>query len=110
MSRVGTFLKPTNRHLLIIPHFRKAKQTNSGVLLPEEYKHEESRYIKATVVAIADDCSTQFRTLKRSSHDENKTIVIDSAMIEEVSIDNKKNYLILENYVIGFLRETNEKF
>ena len=110
MPRASTFLKPANRHMLIVPHFRKTEKTSSGVLLPDEYKQEESRYIKATVVAIADDCSAQFRTLRRSSLDENKIVVIDSSMIEEVKFDNKKSYLILENYVIGTLRETNEKF
>jgi co-chaperonin GroES (HSP10) len=110
MPSAGTFLKPANRYMLIVPHFRKAKKTSSGVLLPDEYKQEESRYIKATVVAIADDCSAQFQSLKRNSHDENKIVVIDSSMVEEVKFDNKKNYLILENYVIGILRESNEKF
>ena len=110
MSRVGTYLKPTNRRMLIVPSFRETGQTETGVLLPEEYRNEESRYIKAIVVDIADDCSEQFRTLRRTSHGESKTIVVESAMIEEVMFDNKKNHIILENYVVGILRESNERF
>ena len=110
MSRVGTYLKPTNRRMLIVPSFKEIQQTETGVLLPEEYKTEESRYVKAVVVDIADDCSEQFRSLRLSNRGESKTIIVESAMIEEVVFDKKKNYVILENYVVGVLRESNERF
>ena len=45
-------LKPVNRHLVIVPHVQK-NETNSGVLLPEDFTQEEDRYISASVVDIA---------------------------------------------------------
>ena len=47
-------LKPVNRHLLIVPHVQQ-NETSTGVLLPDDYKPEEARYIEASVVDIADD-------------------------------------------------------
>jgi co-chaperonin GroES (HSP10) len=99
-------LKPVNRHLLIVPHVQK-NETSSGVLLPEDFKPEENRYIEASVIDIADDCDKQFRHLRYTSIDNNK-IVIDRTMIEEVNIKDKTNFMILENYVVGVYRRPDE--
>jgi len=99
-------LKPVNRHLVIIPHISK-NETNSGVLLPEDFKHDEDRYISATVVDVASDCAADFQRIRRGPHEE-KTIVIDRTMVEEVSLKEKTHYVILENYVIGILRGIDE--
>ena len=53
-------LKPVNRHLLIIPHIQK-NETNTGVLLPDDYQPEENQYVEASVIDIAEDCDKQFR-------------------------------------------------
>jgi co-chaperonin GroES (HSP10) len=99
-------LKPVNRHLLIVPHVQK-NETSSGVLLPEDFKPEENRYIEASVIDIADDCDKQFRHLRYTSIDNNK-IVIDRTMIEEVNIKDKTHFMILENYVGGVYRRPDE--
>ena len=99
-------LKPANRHLLIVPHVQK-NETNTGVLLPDDYKPEEARYIEATVVDIADDCDKQFRILSLGNVDNNK-IVIDRTMVEEVRLKDKTHFLILENYVVGVYRRHDE--
>jgi co-chaperonin GroES (HSP10) len=99
-------LKPVNRHLLIVPHVQK-NETSSGVLLPEDFKPEENRYIEASVIDIADDCDKQFRHLRYTSIDNNK-IVIDRTMIEEVNIKDKTHFMILENYVVGVYRRPDE--
>lgn len=99
-------LKPVNRHLLIVPHVQK-NETNTGVLLPDDYKPEESRYIEASVVDIADDCDKQFRHLRLTNIDNNR-IVIDRTMVEEVSLKDKTHFLILENYVVGVYRRPDE--
>ena len=105
MSRIE-ILKPVNRHLLVVPHVQK-NETSSGVLLPEDFKPEENRYIEASVIDIADDCDKQFRHLRYTSIDNNK-IVIDRTMIEEVNIKDKTHFMILENYVVGVYRRPDE--
>ena len=105
MSRIE-MLKPVNRHILIVPHVQK-NETSSGVLLPEDFKPEENRYIEASVIDIADDCDKQFRHLRYTSIDNNK-IVIDRTMIEEVNIKDKTHFMILENYVVGVYRRPDE--
>ena len=92
-------LKPANRHLLIVPHVQK-NETNSGVLLPEDFKPEQSQYIEATVVDVAEDCNKQFRQLRYENIDSG-LIVVDRSMIQEVTLKDKVHHLILENYVLG---------
>ena len=99
-------LKPANRHLLIVPHVQK-NETNTGVLLPDDYKQEEARYIEASVVDVADDCDKQFRHLRLGNVENNK-VVIDRTMVEEVKLKDKTHFLILENYVVGVYRRANE--
>lgn len=99
-------LKPANRHLLIVPHVQK-NETNTGVLLPDDYKQEEARYIEASVVDVADDCDKQFKHL-RLGNIENNRVVIDRTMVEEVKLKDKTHFLILENYVVGVYRRADE--
>jgi co-chaperonin GroES (HSP10) len=99
-------LKPANRHLLIVPHVQK-NETNTGVLLPDDYKQEEARYIEASVVDVADDCDKQFKHLRLGNIENNK-VVIDRTMVEEVKLKDKTHFLILENYVVGVYRRANE--
>ena len=107
MSRhIAPVLKPVNRHLTIIPHPSRA-EAESAVLVPEDYKPEEDRYITATVLDIAPDCSSSLREL-RGSGNKNRTIVVERAMVEEIVIKDKSYYTILENYVVGILRGINE--
>ena len=105
MSKIET-LRPVNRHLLIVPHVNK-NETNSGVILPEDYHQDEDRYIEATVIDLALDCDKQFKHLKYENYDNNK-IVVDRTMIEEVKLKEKTHYMILENYVVGVYRRPNE--
>jgi len=99
-------LKPANRHLLIVPHVQK-NETNTGVLLPDDYKQEEARYIEASVVDVADDCDKQFKHLRLGNVENNK-VVIDRTMVEEVKLKDKTHFLILENYVVGVYRRADE--
>ena len=98
MSRIQA-LKPANRHVLIVPHVEK-NETNTGVLLPDDYKPEENQYTEATVVDIAPDCDEQFRHLHFSNLGD-KRIIVDKRMIQEIILKGKTHYMILENYIIG---------
>ncbi len=100
-------LKPVNRHILIVPHVNK-NETNSGVLLPEDYSPEQDSYIEATVIDVAEDCSRQFKTMQYGTITEEKKIIVDRKMIQEVKLKDHKHYLILENYVVGVYRRANE--
>ena len=98
-------LKPVYRLMLVIPHVQK-NETNSGVLLPEDFYPNEVRYIEATVVYIAEDCSSQFRHLKYENIGNNK-VVLDRSMLQEINLKEKTHYLILENYILGTYRRPN---
>ncbi|OUW00034.1 MAG: hypothetical protein CBD16_07115 [Betaproteobacteria bacterium TMED156] len=102
-----TRLRPSNRHLLILPHFKQNK-TKSGVVLPDDYQPEENVYIEATVLDIAEDCSEQFSFLKFGRIELEKKIVLDKRMMQEVKLQDKTHYLILENYVVGVYRGFDE--
>lgn len=106
MSNIPPRLKPTNRHLTIVPHFQE-RETQSGVLLPEDYKPEENRYIEATVVDVSDDCSKQFEGLRYGTIRQKK-IVVDGSMVQEVNIGGRKIFIILENHVVGIYRGLDE--
>lgn len=101
-------LKPVNRHLLIVPHVKK-NETSSGVVLPDDYQPEQDSYIEATVVDVADDCGKQFNSLRYGTIGEEKRIVVDRSMIQEVNIKERTHYLVLENYVVGVYRRANDQ-
>jgi len=102
MTRIER-LKPVNRHLLIVPHFRDNK-TESGVPLPEDFQPEKDQYTEATVIDISDDCSGQFKHLKYEMAEECKRVVVDTSMIQKVTVKGASHYLILENYVVGLYK------
>ena len=106
MKNGPIFLKPTNRYLLIVPHYEKSSN-DSTVLLPDDFELEINRHIVATVVDVAADCSKQFDSLRKTSftEKENRQIIIDASMIEVVDILDKKFNLILENFVLGILKQ-----
>ena len=100
-------LKPVNRHLLIVPHTHK-NETPTGVVLPDDYQPEQDAYIEATVIDVADDCSKQFDFLKYGRICNQKRVILDRSMIQEVNLKDTTHYLILENYIVGVYREANE--
>lgn len=97
-------LMPVNRHLTIIPHKKKKDTQESVVLLPEDYTEVESQYVAATVVDVASDCNADIKQLKFDRAKSNE-VVIDRSMIQEVEIHGKVHYLVLENYVMGIIRD-----
>lgn len=106
MSNI-TRLKPVNRHLLIVPH-QKKNETNSGVVLPDDYEAEQAAYVEATVIDVADDCNKIFNPLRYGSIGDEKKIVVEKSMIQKVQIKEKDHFLVLENYVVGIYRRPDE--
>lgn len=106
MSRIPPVLKPVNRHLTIIPHVKK-NETQTGVLLPDDFKQEEDRYVTATVLDVSTDCSPAFQKMRDRSPD-SKVVVVERSMVEEIVVADKSYFTVLENYVVGILRGANE--
>ena len=106
MSRIPPVLKPVNRHITIIPNVKK-NETQTGVLLPDDFEPDETRYITATVLDVAADCCSSIQKLRGPSSTA-KVIVVERAMVEEISIYDKSYFTVLENYVVGVLRGANE--
>ena len=106
MSRIPPVLKPVNRHMTIIPHVKK-NETKTGVLLPDDFEMEEDRFITATVLDVATDCSVAFQKMRGHSTD-SRVVVVERSMIEEITVADKSYFTILENYVVGILRGANE--
>ena len=100
-------LVPVNRQLLIVPHFEE-REKEMGVILPDDYKEERERYIRATVVDVSADCKKDFQSLKHGTVRDKKEIIVDRTMIEEVKTKKRTYHMILENYIVGIVRGSHE--
>jgi co-chaperonin GroES (HSP10) len=87
--------KPVNRHIIIDPPQENSSETTSGILLPDDYSPTQEKYATVTVLAWATDV--------RFSLYEGREIIVDQNMIDEVTINNEKFNMILDNYVIGII-------
>jgi co-chaperonin GroES (HSP10) len=87
-------LRPVNRHILV-EYSPPQEKTETGILLPDDYKAPEQNHIIVEVLGVAEDVS--FRCEKGDK------IVIDKKMLDELSIEHSTYYTILENYVIGVI-------
>ena len=88
------YFKPTNRHLLIEKVEEKKEESKSTILVPDDYKVKSSPYGLYTVKDIAGDCEKSFGG-------NGTKIVVNDSMVEEISVEGEKYYLVLENYVYG---------
>ena len=90
-------LKPMNRHLLI----QRAEDTADtgesphGILLPEEYKPKQERYISVRLLDFASDCNSIGELIRGQNY------IVDSSMIESIACHGNIHTVILENYVVG---------
>ena len=87
-------LRPVNRHILVA-YSPPQEKTDTGILLPDDYKAPEQNHIIVEVLGVAEDVS--FRCEKGDK------IVIDKKMLDELSIEHSTYYTILENYVLGVI-------
>lgn len=100
-------LTPVNRHLLVIPHVEE-NQTNTGVLLPDDYEVARDPYIEVTVVDVAKDCSEWLGQFRWKSNQEDRKAIVDRTMIQEVKLKDNTHYMILENYVVATIGRIDE--
>jgi len=92
--------KPVNRYIQIILPNPKP-QTASGLLLPDDYKPTEERHITAEVVAYATDI--RFKDQLVMCGGKGASVIVDKSMIEEITINNSKINVVLDNYVVGII-------
>jgi len=90
------YLEPKNRHLLIFP-LEKEHDEKGTIILPDDYKRPNAPYISCDVLGIADDCKLTVQIGDR--------IIVERSMIQEVNAEGETNYLVLENYVYGRLKD-----
>ena len=85
---------PVNRYILINKK-NKEERVDSLIVLPEDYKPEEQRFIEVSTVSAAKDV--------RFDLDHKPRLVVDGSMIEEISIGGTIYNVILDNYVIAMI-------
>ena len=87
--------EPTNRHILVNPIEEEQQETNSMIMLPDDYKKQESPYLACSVLAIASD-SKLVDSIRQYD-----IIVIERRMLQKIAMNGTEIYLVLDNYVMG---------
>jgi co-chaperonin GroES (HSP10) len=87
--------KPVNRYVWVKLPATPENTTESGIVLPDDYKTKEERYTTAVVVEAATD--VRFPIASGSK------VVIDKSMVEEINVNNELFTLVLDNYILGTL-------
>lgn len=86
--------RPVNRYILIeMPP--KPKNSDSLIVLPEDYQPAESSHLEVNIISAASD--VRFNTKKATK------LLVDASMVEEIKIGGTIYNVILDNYVIGII-------
>tara|TARA_R110001583_G_scaffold46706_1_gene146413 strand:- start:753 stop:1031 length:279 start_codon:yes stop_codon:yes gene_type:complete len=90
--------KPVNRYILVENKVHKSDtETPMGILLPDDYKVAEERYIQTAVISWAEDV--------RFDLNQADSIVVDNSMIEEITVNNLTYSVVQDNYIVGIIRK-----
>ena len=93
--------KPVNRYIQIkLPQV--VAQTPSGIVLPDDYKPTEERHITVEVAAYASD--VRFKDQLVMCGGQGASVIVDKSMIEEITVDNERISVVLDNYVVGIIQ------
>ena len=93
--------KPVNRYIQIELPKPKPKPSSS-LVLPDDYKPTEERHVKVKVVAFASDLRFKDQLVMHGGC--GTSIIVDKSMIEEITINNSKINVVLDNYVVGIIK------
>ena len=89
--------KPVNRYIQIkLPEI--VTNRASTIVLPDDFKPTVERYGIATVVNFAKDVRFKDQLLDQAQ------VIIDKSMIEEITVNNEKINVVLDNYVVGIIK------
>ena len=91
--------KPVNRYIQVELSEPEPIQTPTGILLPSDYEPKEERYVQASTVSWSPDV----RFAEELALD--SKIIIDKSMVEEIKSNGRTMHLILDNYVLGLIKE-----
>ncbi len=86
---------PVNRYILINVPQTQVEESNSGIVLPDDYKPHEERFGSVTTIACASDV--------RFPVEPSTDLIVDRGMIEEIKIGGTIYHVILDNYVVGII-------
>ena len=86
---------PLNRYIEIDVQPTKAPQTESGILLPNDFKVEEAPHVCAQVISW--DSEVRFAEKLQVGD----WLLVDKSMIEEVNVRGTTINLVLDNYILG---------
>tara|TARA_A100001015_G_scaffold303006_1_gene391944 strand:+ start:877 stop:1158 length:282 start_codon:yes stop_codon:yes gene_type:complete len=91
--------KPLNRYVQVKLIEPEPAKTSAGILLPSDYEVKEERFVQATAIAWAPDV--------RFAEDltQNSKMIIDKSMVEEVNSYGSVMHLVLDNYILGLIKE-----
>tara|TARA_R110002110_G_scaffold199467_1_gene410274 strand:+ start:497 stop:769 length:273 start_codon:yes stop_codon:yes gene_type:complete len=87
--------KPVNRHILIEAPRVATIPEESLIVLPDDYSAPTERFIRVTAIEAAADIAFDVKP--------GVGLVVDSSMIEEISLGRTNYNVILENYVLGIV-------
>ena len=91
--------KPVNRYLSIELPDAPQPATESGIMLPADFKPKEERYVMAAVLEWAAD--VRFK----DELEIGTKIIVDKSMVEEINTKNETINIVLDNYIIGIVTE-----
>ena len=88
--------KPVNRHVLVKNRHPKIEnETPMGILLPDDFKPTEERYVCLEVLDWSEDV--------RFNLAEGSVVVVDNSMIEEITVNNTTYSIVQDNYIVGII-------
>jgi hypothetical protein len=88
-------LNPVNRYIWINVPTTDADNKESLIVLPDDYRAPEERFVRVSAVKAADD--VRFDVVRDDE------MVVDRSMIEEITIGATIYNVILDNYVVGII-------
>ena len=96
-------LSPRNRYLVIELENKNSEndKEKSPVLLPDNYKTQEEQFVTAKVLSTSPKSGDHPKSVAKSG----QTIVAARHMIETISVKGYEFNIVLENHVIGVLRD-----
>tara|TARA_R100000008_G_C3569385_1_gene161104 strand:- start:526 stop:807 length:282 start_codon:yes stop_codon:yes gene_type:complete len=90
-------LKPVNRYVWVSVPTLEENTTESGIVLPDDFKPTQEKFCTAKVLSSADD--TRF-LLQAGA-----TVIVDKSMVEEINVNNQLFTVVQDNYILGILSE-----
>ncbi len=85
---------PVNRYLLVrlLDQPKAEKQTNQGILLPDDFKPQQSEHAIVEIIKCAEDA--------KLNCDYNTRAIVERHMIKTIEHGDETIHMILENYVL----------